>query len=902
LIKQILVISYHFPPIGGAGAQRPARLAGHLASHGYRSTVITGPGAAEGRWTPEDAALRHEIPDGIDLRRIPTPEPAAGTRSTERMNRWLMRPSAWSKWWIDEVERIGRAVEDVDLVYAYMSPYESAEAAARVAASLGRPWIADLGDPWALDEMMVFPSRWHRQREIARMRHWLGRADGVIMSTDEAVRRVRATFPEFERKPMAVVPNGFEPSDFAGEVEQAADRTFRIVHTGYLHTDLGRRQRRASLARRFLGGQAPGVDILTRSHIFLLEAVDRVRASSDVPVEAIFAGVLSDADREVGAGSPSARMLGYVPHDESTRLIRTADLLFLPMQNLPKNARATIVPGKTYEYLAAGRPILAAVPNGDVRDILSRAGSATICDPDDVEGMARLIRHAIDQRGRGETASADREFVAKFGYDALAERVVAFVEDVMAEHDRLNLVPATSPGGRPRRIAYLAYYFPPIGGAGAQRSLKFVRYLPEHEIQPIVVTGPGRAAGRWSPRDETLLAEVPSDVPVLKVPGPEPAPSEGWRRRAESWLRFPSIWKRWWVEGAATLAPELDVDLVYASMSPYASAEAAARIAEAIGKPWIAELRDPWALDEMVVFPTMLHRRLELSRMEAAISTAAAIVMNTPEAAARLRAACPRLSRIPVVSIANGYDGEDFSGEQTARTDHAFRIVHTGYFHTELGRHQRRMALRTRILGGSIRGVDILTRSHIFLMEAVEQLMRRDPSALIEVHLAGHLSQSDVEAAARYRFIRLHGYLSHRESVDLLRTADLLFLPMHDLPAHTRATIVPGKTYEYLAARRPILAAVPEGDARDLLASSGVAHIADPGDVDEITRAIALQLKHWRANSDVSPDDELLGRFERRHLTGVLAALIDSVLADEAPGPVRSSAGLETQRGPVTRR
>jgi hypothetical protein len=347
------------------------------------------------------------------------------------------------------------------------------------------------------------------------------------------------------------------------------------------------------------------------------------------------------------------------------------------------------------------------------------------------------------------------------------------------------------------------------------------------------------------------------------------------------------------VNGASASAQHLDVDLVYASMSPYASSAAAARIAKAIGKPWIAELRDPWALDEMVVFPTALHRSLELARMESEISTAAAIVMNTPEAAVRLRAACPRLRNIPVVSIANGYDEEDFACEATPRVDQAFRIVHTGYFHTELGRRQRAMAWKDRVLGGSIPGTDILTRSPIFLLDAVERLTRLDPNLPIEVHLAGHLSESDVEVADRYPFVRLHGYVSHHDSVNLLRTADLLFLPMHDLPAGTRATIVPGKTYEYLAARRPILAAVPEGDARGILASSEMAHIVAPADVEAMTRAITTQVERWRAGQEVLPNDDLVRRFERRYLTGVLAALIDSVVASQPASAARSAAHVQ---------
>ena len=105
-----LVVAYHFPPIGGAGAQRPARLVGHLMNEGLSSTVITGSGPSAGRWTPEDQALGSQIPGGVDVLRVPGPEPTETSLHRARLRRWLMQPSPWATWWIDGVARAGRAV------------------------------------------------------------------------------------------------------------------------------------------------------------------------------------------------------------------------------------------------------------------------------------------------------------------------------------------------------------------------------------------------------------------------------------------------------------------------------------------------------------------------------------------------------------------------------------------------------------------------------------------------------------------------------------------------------------------------------------------------------------------------------------------------------------------------
>jgi glycosyltransferase involved in cell wall biosynthesis len=308
-----------------------------------------------------------------------------------------------------------------------MQPYESAQGAMRLAQQLRKPLVADLGDPWALDEMMVFVTSAHRRLELARMRAYFRAASAVVLSTREAAARALQQFPELHAKPVEVIPNGFDAADFAGPPPQRDDDAFRIVHTGYLHTEFGLLQRRAGRARRALGGTVPGLDILTRSHVYLLEAVDRVLAgdpSLAAKLEVHLAGVLTPADIEVASRSSAVRTYGYVPHSETVGLVRSADLLFLPMQNLPPGVRATIVPGKTYEYLASERPILAAVPDGDARDILAEAGSALLCRPDDVTAMAEAIARQLAARRAGRPSLPPRrEVVARYEYGHLAARL-----------------------------------------------------------------------------------------------------------------------------------------------------------------------------------------------------------------------------------------------------------------------------------------------------------------------------------------------------------------------------------------------------------------------------------------------------------------------------------------------
>ena len=235
---------------------------------------------------------------------------------------------------------------------------------------------------------------------------------------------------------MWVVPNGFDEADFREDApRREPDGVIRVVHTGYLHAELGRSQKAAARAHGLLGGGSPGVEILTRSHIFLLEAVNNLlekRPAVGRRIEVHLAGVTTQTDEEIAQTCPAVRLHGYLPHAESVRLLETADLLFLPMQKLARGLRSGNVPGKTYEYLASRRPILAAVPEGDARDLLERAGAVYVCEPDDVAAMEEILAARVRSLDGGEPPPArNREVVAEYEWGNLAARVASALDSIL---------------------------------------------------------------------------------------------------------------------------------------------------------------------------------------------------------------------------------------------------------------------------------------------------------------------------------------------------------------------------------------------------------------------------------------------------------------------------------------
>ena len=423
----------------------------------------------------------------------------------------------------------------------------------------------------------------------------------------------------------------------------------------------------------------------------------------------------------------------------------------------------------------------------------------------------------------------------------------------------------------------IAYYFPPVGGAGVQRVAKFVRYLPAFGVTPVVVAGPLHADSRWSPQDLDLVAELPDSVPVHRPR----EPAELSDSRLGRLIGRPTGAEAWWAR--ALRAPADDAiaihrpDVLLVTLSPFAALESVLELGRRHNLPVVADLRDPWALDEVTIYPSRWHRARALADMGRQLARCERVVLNTPETLRAVRSTFPKLDSKKLSVITNGYDADDFAGLSPRPPDGRCRIVHTGYLHTAFGLAYARRPAWRRALGGTACEINFLGRSHYYLLEALRELNDRGVDlASLDLHLHGVLSVEDRALLERSPLkpeqVRAEGYTGHRAAVRAQAEADLLFLPMHALPKGRRARIVPGKTYEYLASGRPILAAVPEGDARDFVVAADAGEITDPTSVQGMANVIQLALERGSApRRELSPE---VTRFERRVLTEQLARVL----------------------------
>lgn len=452
-----------------------------------------------------------------------------------------------------------------------------------------------------------------------------------------------------------------------------------------------------------------------------------------------------------------------------------------------------------------------------------------------------------------------------------------------------------------RRVLFVVYYFPPSGGPGVQRCLKFIRYLPEFGWEPCVLTVPESAD--FQVRDASLLAEVPRGLIVRRTRCPEPyglyrtltgqrgpvsldlashsaqerRPLRRLLRALRATLFIPDgrmAWRPHAVRGGLDLLRTAGYDAILSSGPPFTCHLIGRELHRRTGRPWIADYRDPWTTATFYPARPRWARRID-ERYEAACVREAARSLVVGEAMAlEFRGRYAELDPQRFVVLPNGFDPADFTGV-AYQAPREFRVTHSGSL---------------------FRG-----RAPEAFLQAVADLMteREDFAERVRLCFAGRL---DDEVRARLaappfeRVAELPGYLPHRESVALLRRSRLLLLST-GADAQARS-MVTGKVYEYLAAGVPILAlAPPDGDAARLIASTGAGWVFAPEDRAGVLAHLRRLWQEECAREARAPaaggppqfgcvrDEAEIQRYSRREQTRRLADVLrDAVAAGARAG------------------
>jgi glycosyltransferase involved in cell wall biosynthesis len=440
----------------------------------------------------------------------------------------------------------------------------------------------------------------------------------------------------------------------------------------------------------------------------------------------------------------------------------------------------------------------------------------------------------------------------------------------------------SSPSRSRRRALFIAYTFPPVGGAGVQRTTKFVKYLPQFgwDASVLSVSNPSVPL-----RDESLCHDIPAGTPIVRARTLEPSYAAKAAlvnsrvsggsgifkqvvRRAVLGLLQPDPQILWngpaFLRGLRALR-ETRHDVIIASAPPFSSLLLGAALGSAAGVPLVLDYRDEWAIssrnweNRQLRGPSIaIQRAME----HYGLRRARAVIATSPRSAAALHRLCRQAGgSASVTHIFNGFDPDDFLTAPAPRAaDAAFRIVYTGTLYKLMSPEP--------------------------LVAAVEALAseRPDLARRLELVFAGRQAAAQaaqLAPAGRLCRLRTLEYVTHPEAIALMRSADALCLLVSDIPGADR--IIPAKLFEYIASRKPILAVAPPGDVWQVLRSHPAVFVCTPQDAGGIRAWLCRALERGIRFPDASPFDAT--PFNRREQARQLASLLHRIAGDGREHP-----------------
>lgn len=438
-----------------------------------------------------------------------------------------------------------------------------------------------------------------------------------------------------------------------------------------------------------------------------------------------------------------------------------------------------------------------------------------------------------------------------------------------------------------KRVLIITYYWPPSGGSGVQRWVKFAKYLPAQGWQPVIYTPENP---EFTTIDKTLADEIPPEVEIVKTRIFEPygiyrklmgkgsttdlkdltADSAGRDEvnpingRRKSWKQKLSLFIRgnffipdprvMWVRPSVCFLKkylkERPVDAIVTTGPPQSMHLIGLELSKATGIPWVADFRDPWT--KMFYFKHLnltsraerKHHRLEKSVIDAATRVVAVSPLVQDE--------FKSMTDTPVELITNGFDEEDF--RKDVERDEYFNITHTGLFASD-GNPE----ILWKVLSEKCSDDEEFRRS-------------------LRIRLVGKTDKEitdSIKTAGLAANLKDFGYRNHETAVREQLNASVLILPLRKEPEYR--AVLPGKLFEYLASRRPILGIGQTDGAMARIVSDTCSGVVYDWDEEKKIRAWIDFCWEEFKNDELYDNTSDISGFTRRSLTARLAGLLNQI-------------------------
>jgi len=429
-----------------------------------------------------------------------------------------------------------------------------------------------------------------------------------------------------------------------------------------------------------------------------------------------------------------------------------------------------------------------------------------------------------------------------------------------------------------RKVLIITYYWPPAGGITVLRCLKIAKYLRDFGWEPVIYTASNAQYPYLDPSNE---ADIPDGITVLRQPIFEPLhlfkklsgrkPSDPLTNvvhvrdkkakladRLGIWIRanfFIPDARAFWIRPSLRYLTQYlkdhPVDAIFSDGPPHTNTVIACELKKRSGLPWLADFQDPWT--QVDYYPLLgikgradrKHRAMEQDVFE----TASAMTIASPSWKTDLES----IGAKNVSVLYYGYDEADFEDIEPVNSD-VFTIIHTG------------------LLG--------FDRRPDPLIDALAELKRESPERVEKMRVVqfGELDYSvkqRFEQAGLADLLQVGGIIPRKEALKALVSAGLLLLPLNR--AENAKGRMPGKFYEYLRAKRPILALGPENsDVASILRDTGHGQMHEYSDVSGTKKSLLTAFDAWE-KGDVFKSSDHIKRFSNSEQTRVVADLLNQI-------------------------
>lgn len=423
-----------------------------------------------------------------------------------------------------------------------------------------------------------------------------------------------------------------------------------------------------------------------------------------------------------------------------------------------------------------------------------------------------------------------------------------------------------------KNVLFIVYYFPPMGGSGVQRPLKFVKYLKNFGWNPIVVYP---EPGMYKIFDESLAHELDQiSAESHRVPGKTPFHLFGGEKKTADII--PNIFsnlirkglrlvmypdnKKGWINPAVAKAQDIienqEIDLIFSTAPPFSNHIIGATLKEQYDLPLVLDYRDSWTDNQ---FFTDLYgwQKKKMYRLEKECVSKADAIIGLDEITLQAIKEAHHLTDTRFEIVEHGFDPADFETEIKPSLNYKENTCNLLYSGTFVEHNQPDSFLR-----GVAKGIE-------------ERLFTRND---IQLHFQGGLNKeirSLVTKLGLEEMVTEYPYLDHKKAVSNLKKADALWVLENYDPNLTQ--IKNGKLFEYFGSQKPILGVVNPGVSEELIKDYKAGYVADVQNPHDISKKVAAMISDWKEGSFAKPDEEFIERHNRESLTEKLAGIFNEI-------------------------